>query len=281
VTSDVLRDLKAHANATKAAFFPKFFKAGKGEYAEGDVFLGISVPDVRIFAKKYIDLSLSDIEALLAHKYHEARLLALIILTMQYAKGDKATKQQIADFYLTQFSHINNWDLVDCSAAQILGDHLLSRPRTMLVRFAKTDHLWTQRIAIVSTFAFIRANQFDDTLRIAAIFLTHKHVLHGNLHPEGTIIFFNCQWKPARTGSLDDLKLHAMVGTHSPIPKERRGSCDCTWTDKKNTFTLPMNPSTTPKASSAWKAGGSPPSSAMGSMNTSSPCSSSASTTRA
>ncbi len=175
--SDVLYELKALADAKKAVFFPKFFKAGKGEYAEGDVFLGISVPDIRSVAKKYHDLSLSEIKKLLANKYHEARLLALIILTMQYTKGHDAQKQKIVDFYLTQFSRINNWDLVDTSASQILGSYLLTHPRGMLMRFAKSSHLWTQRIAIVSTYAFIRANQFEETLKIAEIFLSHKHDL--------------------------------------------------------------------------------------------------------
>lgn len=177
MSQSALKDLKALANAKKAAFFPKFFKAGKGEYAEGDVFLGISVPDVRSIAKKYSDLSLSEIRQLLADKYHEARLLALIILTMQYAKGDEAQKKKIVDFYLTQFSRVNNWDLVDTSASQILGSYLLTRPRTMLLKFAKSTHLWTQRIAIISTHAFIRAHQFDDTLKISEMFLTHKHDL--------------------------------------------------------------------------------------------------------
>lgn len=172
-----LHDLKALADAKKAAFFPHFFKAGKGEYAEGDIFLGISVPDVRSVAKKYFDLSLSDVRNLLENKYHEARLLALIILTTQYAKANEVQKKKIVDFYLAQFSHVNNWDLVDSSAHQILGSHLLTRPRSILKTFARSKHLWTQRIAIVSTYAFIRANQFDDTLKISEIFLTHKHDL--------------------------------------------------------------------------------------------------------
>lgn len=175
--SDALHELKALADAKKASFFPKFFKAGKGEYAEGDVFLGVSVPDIRNIAKKYRDLPFSEIKKLLANDYHEARLLALIILTMQYARADDAQKQKIVDFYLTQFSRVNNWDLVDSSASQILGSYLLTHPRGMLMRFAKSPHLWTQRIAIVSTYAFIRADQFEETLNIAEIFLSHKHDL--------------------------------------------------------------------------------------------------------
>lgn len=172
-----LEDLKASANPAKAAFFPKFFKAGKGEYAEGDVFLGVTVPEIRLIAKKHKNLLLPEIKVLLHDKHHEARLLALIILTMQYAKGDEATKSKIVKFYLTQFARINNWDLVDSSASQILGAHLLTRNRAILCAFAKSRHLWTQRIAIVSTYAFIRTDQFEETLRISEAFLTHKHDL--------------------------------------------------------------------------------------------------------
>lgn len=177
LSSLALKDLRARADSTKAAFFPRFFKTGKGEYGEGDMFFGVTVPDIRLVAKKFRVASLQDIEILLANNYHEARLLALIILTMQYAKGDDEHKQKIVDFYLTQFSRINNWDLVDSSAPQILGSYLLMRPRGMLMRFAKSRHLWTQRIAIVSTYAFIRENQFEETLQISEIFLSHKHDL--------------------------------------------------------------------------------------------------------
>ena len=172
-----LRDLQTLADPKKAAFVRTFFKTGKGEYAEGDIFLGISVPDIRILAKKYADLSLLEVRKLLAEKYHEARLLALIILTMKYAKAEEKKKKDIVDCYCSQFRRMNNWDLVDCSASQILGAHLLTRKRAILLTYAKSHHLWTQRIAIVSTYAFIRHNEFQDTLRISKLFLTHKHDL--------------------------------------------------------------------------------------------------------
>ncbi len=207
MSTSALKDLQALANAKKAAFFPKFFKAGKGEYAEGDVFLGISVPDVRSVAKKYSDLSLSDLKNLLANKYHEARLLALLILTMQYAKGDEEQKKKIVDFYLTQFSRVNNWDLVDTSASQILGSHLLTRPRTMLLKFAKSTHLWTQRIAIVSTYAFIRAGQFEETLKISEMYLTHSHDL---IHKASG-------WMLREVGKRDIAVLRSFLDDHAAV----------------------------------------------------------------
>lgn len=207
MSTSALKDLQALANAKKAAFFPKFFKAGKGEYAEGDVFLGISVPDVRSVAKKYSDLSLSDLKNLLANKYHEARLLALLILTMQYAKGDEAQKKKIVDFYLTQFSRVNNWDLVDSSAYHILGSHLLTRSRSMLRTFARSKHLWTQRIAIISTLAFIRAHQFTDTLEISEMYLTHSHDL---IHKASG-------WMLREVGKRDIAVLRSFLDEHAAV----------------------------------------------------------------
>lgn len=175
--STILHDLLAKKNPKKAAFFPKFFKTGKGEYGEGDVFLGITVPEVRLIAKKHRNASFADIMTLLQSPYHEARLLGFIILTLQYDKADDAAQKRIVDFYLKHLHAANNWDLVDVSAYRILGEHLLTRDRTMLTAFAKKNHLWTQRVAIVSTYAFIRKNQFDDTLKISKLLLSHSHDL--------------------------------------------------------------------------------------------------------
>jgi 3-methyladenine DNA glycosylase AlkD len=176
--SSVVRQLQVLADSKKAAFFPRFFKTGKGQYGEGDRFLGITVPNVRSVAQKYGDATDEDIETLLVNPYHEVRMLALMILMHQYESAkESARKKQIVDFYIAHRANINNWDLVDLSAYKILGDYLLTKDRKILYRFAKTPHLWTQRIAIVSTFAFIRAGQFDETLKIAEIFLEHPHDL--------------------------------------------------------------------------------------------------------
>lgn len=173
----ILVALKRHADPKKAAFLPTFFKTGKGDYGEGDVFFGISVPDLRRLSKTYVGLSRTDIATLLRSRYHEARLLGLLILVLQYQRGSSSEKSSVVEFYCRQFQRINNWDLVDTTAPYILGDYLLHHPRGELLRYARSGHLWTERIAIVSTFAFIRAGEFEDTLRIAEIFLTHDHDL--------------------------------------------------------------------------------------------------------
>lgn len=177
-SSSALRALRQLTDPAKAAFFPRFFKTGKGEYGEGDRFLGITVPQVRAVAKMYAELPLSDVAQLLQSPYHEARLLALLILVRQYESAEhERTKKGIVDFYLRHKDRVNNWDLVDVSAYKILGEFLLTRDRSVLLRLAKSFDLWSQRIAIVATFSFIREGQFDDTLKLAEIFLTHTHDL--------------------------------------------------------------------------------------------------------
>lgn len=189
----------------KAAFFPRFFKAGKGEYAEGDKFLGITVPQMREVAKEFRDLPLPQIEKLLKDPYHEMRLVALMILTMRYAKGDEKQKKQIVAFYLSHLEGVNNWDLVDLSAYKILGDWLLTRDRAVLYKLLKTKQLWKERIAIVSTFAFIRKNDFRDTLKISEMLLGHRHDL---LHKA-------VGWMLREVGKKDPAVLRAFLKKHS------------------------------------------------------------------
>lgn len=173
----MIRALQNIADPKKAAFLPTFFKTGKGQYGEGDVFLGVSMPDIRLLAKTFRESSLQEIEKLLQNKYHEVRMLGAVLLTLQFQDGDEKEQKKIFDFYLSHTKHINNWDLVDVSAHLIVGAHLLKRERSLLLTLAKTDHLWTQRIAMVSTLAFIRVGETDDTFRLAKIFLKHKHDL--------------------------------------------------------------------------------------------------------
>jgi 3-methyladenine DNA glycosylase AlkD len=173
----LVRDLLKLADKKKAAFFPSFFKTGKGEYGEGDVFVGVTVPQTRSIAKKYTDVSLKEIERFLKDERHEVRLCALLILVEQFKKGDEATKKKIYKFYLDHLKWVNNWDLVDTSAYHIVGAYLLDRDRKILRRMAKSKHLWTERVAIVSTFAFIRKGQLDDTFEIAEILIEHPHDL--------------------------------------------------------------------------------------------------------
>jgi 3-methyladenine DNA glycosylase AlkD len=171
------KDLQKLRNPEKAKILSRFFKTGKGEYGEGDVFLGIPVPEQRKIAKKYPDLSLTNIQKLLSSRIHEHRLIALLILILKYKKTDATGRGEIVDFYLKNTNNINNWDLVDLSAHHILGDYLLKRDRSILNRLARSDALWERRIAILSTFAFIRNRQFKDTLLICKVLLHDKHDL--------------------------------------------------------------------------------------------------------
>ncbi|QQR83464.1 DNA alkylation repair protein [Candidatus Peregrinibacteria bacterium] len=172
------KDLLAHANPEKAIFLQRFFKTGKGEYAEGDVLLGITVPNLRTVTKKYhAKLTLDDLEMLLHSKEHEFRLAALMGLVLKYEKGDEKIKKTIVDLYLANTDFINNWDLVDTSAYKILGHWLLDKDRSVLRQLAQCNHLWNQRIAIVATYAFIRNHQFDDTIQLSEMLINHKHDL--------------------------------------------------------------------------------------------------------
>jgi len=171
------KELKKLANSKQAEILQRFFKTGKGEYGEGDIFLGVKVPIQRKVADKFQELSLKDIEKLLKSKIHEHRMTALLILIKQYKKADEREKKKIFNFYLKNTKNINNWDLVDISAPKIMGEYLLNKPRNVLYKLAKSDNLWERRIAIISTFTFIRNNEFDDTLKIAKILLNDKHDL--------------------------------------------------------------------------------------------------------
>jgi 3-methyladenine DNA glycosylase AlkD len=164
-------------NPKDAVFLQRFFKTGPGQYGDGDVFLGIRVPASRALAKQFGDLPLADVEKLMHDKHHEARLLALILLVGRYERGGDAERQRVYRMYLANTDRINNWDLVDLSAPNIVGAHLESRARAPLDKLAKSKDLWERRIAIVATYWLIRLHQFDDTLRIATALLGDKHDL--------------------------------------------------------------------------------------------------------
>lgn len=154
-----------------------FFKTGKGEYGEGDKFAGLKVPSQRKIAKEFIDLPYQDLKKLLASGIHEERLIALLILVERYSKAHESEKENIYNFYLQNRKGINNWDLVDLSAPKIIGEYLLDKDRKILVELAKSGNLWEQRIAILSTLAFIRRDDFKTTLQIADILINEKHDL--------------------------------------------------------------------------------------------------------
>ncbi|MFA6587650.1 MAG: DNA alkylation repair protein [Patescibacteria group bacterium] len=174
---EFILDYKKLDNPKQANILRGFFKTGKGEYGEGDVFLGIKVPVQRSAVKKYYDLPINDVIRILTNKIHEYRLSALFILVHKFQKGDDALKNQIFNLYLKNTKFINNWDLVDLSAPNIVGNYLLDKPRTILYELAKSKNLWERRISVLSTFTFIRQNDFKDTLRISGILLNDKHDL--------------------------------------------------------------------------------------------------------
>lgn len=171
------RELKAAGDATRAVHVALYFKTGKGEYGEGDVFLGIPVPAMRRIALKYRALTLADLQKMLDSKIHDHRAAALEILAAQYARGDKEQREEIVDFYLRNTSRVNNWDLVDASARPILGEHLKSHPRKILRTLAKSESLWERRIAIVSTMALVWDRELDDAMQIAEMLLGDRHDL--------------------------------------------------------------------------------------------------------
>ena len=173
--NNLKHELQELKDSKKAEIYARFFKTGKGQYGKGDIFLGITVPNQRKVAKNYQNLPLKDIQVLLLDKIHEYRFTALIILVTKYKKANN--KKEIFDFYIKNTKNINNWDLVDTSAPYILGDYLLDKDRKIIYTFAKSDNLWEKRIAILSTFAFIRNNDFKDTINIAEILLNDKHDL--------------------------------------------------------------------------------------------------------
>jgi 3-methyladenine DNA glycosylase AlkD len=172
---ELKKELQKASNKEKAKDLQRFFKTGPGEYGEGDIFLGLSVPEQRRIAKKYYDLDLKQIKELMESKIHEYRLIALLILINKYETTNH--KKIITHFYLKNTNNINNWDLVDLSAPNIVGKHLLDKERSVLYKLAKSKNLWEKRIAVLACFAFIRENDFKDALKISKILLNDKHDL--------------------------------------------------------------------------------------------------------
>ncbi len=173
-----ISDLLAHADPKRAAPLQRFFKTGKGEYAAGDIFWGLTVPLVRAVAKNHRDLPLADLKKLLASEVHEARLAALVIMTTQFAKGDEKARKRLFNLYLASTKRINNWDLVDVSAPRIVGAHLLEHPNSALLkRLARSKLLWDRRISILSTAAFIGAGDLGPVFAISDILINDPHDL--------------------------------------------------------------------------------------------------------
>lgn len=175
----VLQELRSVADAEKAVHQQRFFKTGKGEYGQGDIFLGITVPLVRNIVKANKSIPFDEIQPLLDSPYHEARLAGFLLLVAQFkaAKTEKE-KRFVFEFYLKNIRRANNWDLVDVCCRDVIGGYLLDKEdRSILYALADSENLWEQRTAIVSTWIFIKHRQYDDTLRLAERLLDHSHDL--------------------------------------------------------------------------------------------------------
>lgn len=174
----LIADFKKLKNPSQAKILSRFFKTGKGEYGEGDIFFGIKVPEQRKLVEKYYkDISLIDVQKLIQSEIHEHRLTGFLILVAKYKKADLKERKTIYQLYLKNSKRVNNWDLVDLSAPNIVGNFLLDQDRKILYKLAKSKNLWEKRISILATFEFIRNAEFADILKISEILLNDKHDL--------------------------------------------------------------------------------------------------------
>ncbi len=177
ILEDLRKDLNLYASPQKAEILKRFFKTGKGQYGEGDIFLGVQVPASRKIVRKYASIPLDDTLNLLRSKIHEERLVALLIM-VEKTKGAKMFEREILfKKYLENTMYINNWDLVDLSADKIIGSYLFEKPKDILYSLAVSENLWERRIAVMSTFDFIKRGFYEDTLKIAKILLNDHHDL--------------------------------------------------------------------------------------------------------
>jgi 3-methyladenine DNA glycosylase AlkD len=203
----IKKDLAQASDAEKAAFFPRFFKTRPGEYAEGDQFLGVTVPDQRRIARHHRDTPLPELVKLVSSPIHEHRLTGFLILTEQFRKADEKERARIFAFCRKHLAGLNNWDLVDTVAPKIIGEHLIAHPelRKMLYTFAGNSSLWKRRIAIIATQAFIRVGDFEDTLALSERLLYDSHDL----------IHKAVGWMLREVGERDLPRLEAFLERHA------------------------------------------------------------------
>lgn len=175
----VFGELSALADPERVEKSKRFFKSGPGEYGEGDLFLGISVPNQRKIAKKYKNIALAEVKKLISNKYHEARLTAVFILVYRIHRAEQAVIDEVAEFYLAHLEFVNNWDIVDSSCYFILAKYLENKDRTLLYTLAKSKNLWERRISIISCYHFIKQNDFEDALAISRILINDdQDIIH-------------------------------------------------------------------------------------------------------
>lgn len=177
LVENIKKRLRSYASREKAKVLQGFFKTGPGEYGEGDIFLGVVVPDIRRVSKEFSGTPLYEVARLLASAVHEERLLAVLMLVQTFTKGDDDAKKKVYDLYLNNTRYINNWDLVDLSAPNIVGNYLMDKSRRPLYKLARSHDLWERRIAILFTFSFIKQNDHRDALKIASMLLNDEHDL--------------------------------------------------------------------------------------------------------
>jgi 3-methyladenine DNA glycosylase AlkD len=202
----VSRELMALADPLRSAILQRFFKTAPGEYGAGDRFLGLRVPALRRLARTHASMSLTEVSRLLRSRWHEARLLALLILVRQHARADAATRDAIHDLYVASTRYVNSWDLVDSSAEELVGAHLREPDRPLLARLAASPLVWDRRIAIIATFHYIKRGEFGDTLRIAGQLIGDSHDL----------IHKAVGWMLREVGNRDRAVAEAFLSRHAP-----------------------------------------------------------------
>jgi 3-methyladenine DNA glycosylase AlkD len=209
--ADMLRALRTRAEPTRAVVLQGYFKTGPGEYGEGDRFIGVRLPALRVLVREFQEAPLPEIGKLLASPIHEARLLAVLLLVRQFQRATEQTaRRRIYDFYLSRTRQINNWDLVDVSAPGLVGGWLFDRSRAPLTRLAQSSNLWERRIAVLATHYFIRQGDLDETFRIADILLDDEHDL----------VHKAVGWMLREAGQRDMRRLRAFLATrHHTMPR--------------------------------------------------------------
>lgn len=204
---DARTKLKSLASPVAAKLAARFFKTGPGEYGEGDAFIGINVPTLRTVSREYRSMPLDEVEALLHSPVHEERHLALMVLVLQVTKCVEAHRKRVFDLYLGNTRFINNWDLVDCSAPQVVGGYLLTKPKKSLMKLAKSKSLWERRIAVVSTQHFIRHGEYDVTLAVSRMLL----------EDDEDLIHKAAGWMLREVGKKDQSVLEGFLEQHAAV----------------------------------------------------------------
>ncbi len=200
------RDLRRVANPTQAKHLQRFFKTGPGEYGEGDRFLGLKVPQTRVFARKYKELSLKDLDRLIRSRWHEERQLALFILTRKAERAfPGAERRACYDFYVRHMKWVDNWDLVDVTAGRVVGAYLWDHPRSALFRWARSKRLWDRRVSVIATSYFIRKGRFDETLALARMLLRDPEDLMAKA----------VGWMLREVGQRDERSLRRFLDDHA------------------------------------------------------------------